>query len=189
MNTQTAVILENFKTNLGILARAVNEQSKTIKDHENHFRLIEQALQKCVPHTSQGSNEDKIKELIVDLMEKKGSSPSIEVITEDRIKQLIAKNTPSTEVITEDKIKQLIAKNTTSTEVITEDKIKSLITEVLNNVLNTPQSTDVSNLNEASIDSSVDASVDASVDTSDDIKIVEKVTETKPKRGRAKKVT
>jgi hypothetical protein len=101
-----AAILDNFKSNLGILARAVNSQSNTIKEYETRIRVLESNR----GPESVDSSSDKIALLTTKLNELKSI-----IITEDRLGLIISE------------LKKTI---------ITEDKIKTIVTDILNNMLN-----------------------------------------------------
>jgi hypothetical protein len=157
MNNQFIAAFDNLRSNLGILARAVQEQSKQLKEYENRFRLLE-----AIKSPQSSDFDDKILKLKNDILSsvddklKNSKSNDIENLIDDKIKK-------SNDLI-DDKIKKSI---------VSEDTINNLVTDILNKAINP-----------IPFEESASVSVDNSTD---DISIVEPTSVKPARKSRAKK--
>lgn len=135
MNNQFIAAFDNLRSNLGILARAVQEQSKQIKEFENRFRLLE-----AIKSPQSSDFDDKILKLKNDILS------SVDDKLKNNIEKLIDDKIKISSDLIDDKIKKSI---------ISDDKINILVTDILNKAIN-PILLDESVSASVSVDNSTD---------------------------------
>jgi hypothetical protein len=109
-----AATLDNFRNNIGILARAVNDHSKQIKEYDHRFRMIESIK------APTNDFDEKVIQLKNDIFELRK-----QIVSEERIKLLITEilNNILNTTTPLKPVEEIIGSEVSSTDITTIDDI------------------------------------------------------------------